>query len=227
MKRISRLNLICTAIIAIAVIFMPQNTVYGLTTTEIVSNDELYKQMLSEITYQQNLYKAADEKKKVKPAIEQGFVNIDIPLFDGDIVEAYIDDIIDIPAGKLSTTFGYDSWRHGQHTGIDIVRPRGSEITAAAKGVVKKVYNGCTHNYSKQKSCGCGGGYGNYVIIDHGGGVETLYGHCQAIYVKEGQTVNKNQPIAEVGSTGFSTGWHLHFEIHQNGKAVDPLKYNK
>ena len=73
------------------------------------------------------------------------------------------------------------------------------------------------------KFAGERGGYGNLIILDHGDGLTTRYAHCNAINVKEGQTVGHNQVIGEVGSTGMSTGPHLHFEARQNGKAVDPL----
>ena len=70
-----------------------------------------------------------------------------------------------------------------------------------------------------------GTGYGNYIIIDHGGGYSSLYGHCSQLLVSRGQTVKRGQIIAKVGSTGWSTGPHLHFEIRYNGSTVDPLDY--
>ena len=70
-----------------------------------------------------------------------------------------------------------------------------------------------------------GSGYGNYCIIDHGNGYTTLYGHARDIYVKEGQKVSRGQSIGEVGSTGTSTGAHLHFEVRINGGTVNPLNY--
>ncbi|MBC7330523.1 peptidoglycan DD-metalloendopeptidase family protein [bacterium] len=97
------------------------------------------------------------------------------------------------------------------HTGIDISAHSGTPIKAAAGGEV--VF------------AGWWGGYGNVVIIDHGGGISTLYAHCSAIYVKKGQSVSQGEVIAAVGSTGLSTGPHLHFEVRKNGKPVDPLGY--
>ena len=72
---------------------------------------------------------------------------------------------------------------------------------------------------------GNSGGYGNLVIIDHGNGVSTYYGHCSRIYVSEGQEVTAGDTIAAVGSTGYSTGNHLHFEIRFNGEQVNPETY--
>jgi murein DD-endopeptidase MepM/ murein hydrolase activator NlpD len=94
------------------------------------------------------------------------------------------------------------------HTGIDIGAGYGSTIRAAGAGEV--IFAG----YRR--------GYGNCVIIDHGGGVSTLYGHCSALTVSEGQQVAQGQPIARVGSTGLSTGPHLHFEVRHNGTPVNP-----
>ncbi len=85
--------------------------------------------------------------------------------------------------------------------------------------------NSCTHNYAKSSSCGCGGGYGNYVVIAHDGTYSTLYGHLTAAYVSVGETVKQGQVIGAIGSTGFSTGAHLHFEIQVNGVPQDPLAY--
>ncbi len=69
------------------------------------------------------------------------------------------------------------------------------------------------------------GGYGNAVIIEHGNGISTLYAHASEVYVTEGQAIQKGQPIARVGSTGFSTGPHLHFEVRVNGEPVDPAQF--
>ncbi len=99
------------------------------------------------------------------------------------------------------------------HTGIDIDAKQGASIVAANSGTVI---------IAEWR-----GGYGNAVIIDHGGGITTLYGHASKLLVKKGQKVTKGQVIALVGSTGLSTGPHLHFEIRKNGEPVDPLKFGK
>lgn len=121
----------------------------------------------------------------------------------------------------ISSGFGY---RWGSlHAGIDIAG--GGSALASKSGTVIKVSSGCTHNYPKSSSCGCGGGYGNYVIISHGGSYSTLYGHLASVNVSVGQSVSAGQVIGTVGSTGFSTGYHLHFEIRVNGGAVNPMSY--
>lgn len=97
------------------------------------------------------------------------------------------------------------------HTGIDIGAPRGSTFVAAANGIVSKA----TFNTA----------YGNMVIIDHGGGVQTLYAHGDEILVQLGQAVSSGTPILKVGSTGYSTGPHAHFEIRINGETVNPLTF--
>jgi murein DD-endopeptidase MepM/ murein hydrolase activator NlpD len=94
------------------------------------------------------------------------------------------------------------------HTGIDIAAPHGTPIHAAADGRVVKA------EYVR--------GYGNCVIIDHGGGVATLYAHCSAFHVVVGQFVKQRDVIADVGSTGLATGPHVHFELRVNGKPVKP-----
>lgn len=97
------------------------------------------------------------------------------------------------------------------HSGVDIGAGQGANILAANSGTV--IYSGVN------------GGYGNCLIIDHGGGIKTLYGHCSKLLVSNGETVSAGQLIAYVGSTGLSNGPHLHFEIYVNGSTVDPLSY--
>jgi murein DD-endopeptidase MepM/ murein hydrolase activator NlpD len=117
--------------------------------------------------------------------------------------------------GPITSPFG---WRTHPilgyskfHSGIDFGADYGSVIYAADRGTV--IFAGWY------------GGYGNAVIIDHGKGITTLYGHASELYVSEGQTVQKGTPIAAVGSSGFSTGPHLHFEVRANGEPTDPSPF--
>ncbi len=108
---------------------------------------------------------------------------------------------------RIHPILGYQRF----HSGIDFGAEYGSTIRAADSGTV--IYAGWY------------GGYGNAVILNHGNGITTLYGHTSQMYVSEGQVVQRGQAIAAVGSTGLSTGPHLHFEVRQNGEPVDPLNY--
>jgi murein DD-endopeptidase MepM/ murein hydrolase activator NlpD len=116
-------------------------------------------------------------------------------------------------AGRISSTFGFRRHpilkRRKLHTGVDISAPAGTPIRAAGSGKVI---------YSSYR-----GGYGNCIIIDHGGGVATLYGHCSRLYAGVGRNVDRGDVIAAVGSTGFSTGPHCHWELRINGTPVNPL----
>ena len=97
------------------------------------------------------------------------------------------------------------------HTGVDIGAPMGANFVASNDGVVTKAsYNGA---------------YGNMVMIDHGGGISTLYAHGSEILVEVGQIVKRGDPVLKVGSTGYSTGPHAHFEVRINGQYTDPLPY--
>ncbi len=113
------------------------------------------------------------------------------------------------------------------HGGIDVgdAGIHGGRACAAKSGTVITVCNSCTHDYPKDGSCGCGGGYGNYVVISHDGTYSTVYGHLASAAVSVGQYVNQGDVIGYIGSTGWSTGAHLHFEVRVNGSRVDPLGY--
>lgn len=112
-------------------------------------------------------------------------------------------------SGVLTSRYGY---RWGStHTGIDIGASTGTSIKAAASGTV---------TFSGWK-----GSLGQLVVISHGNGVQTYYGHCSKLLVKSGTKVSQGQVIAKVGSTGRSTGPHLHFEIRVNGTSLNPLSY--
>ena len=115
-------------------------------------------------------------------------------------------------SGSISSRFGSISrLRSGAHTGLDIAASKGTSIKAAASGVV--VFSGTN------------GAYGKMIAISHGNGVLTYYGHCSSLYASVGKTVNQGDVIAAVGSTGNSTGPHLHFEIRVNGVAYNPQNY--
>ena len=99
------------------------------------------------------------------------------------------------------------------HKGCDIAMAKNSPIYAPAAGTVETVKLNCTHNYGKKKSCGCNGGSGNYICIKHPDGRRTYYKHITTAYVKVGQKVKMGDKIASVGSTGCSSGNHLHLEV--------------
>lgn len=105
----------------------------------------------------------------------------------------------------------YYTWRH---TGVDIGDAIGTPIYAAEDGVIEIA------GWNR-------GGYGYYIIIDHGNGFKTLYGHNSKLFVSAGERVTRGQQISNMGSTGRSTGPHLHFEVRLNGRRVNPLNYTK
>lgn len=117
--------------------------------------------------------------------------------------------------GSFTSGFGYRKspftrvWKF--HAGIDISAPRGTKIRAASSGVVSRA--------------AFTGGYGKLVIIDHGYGVQSAYAHNAQIFVKESQVVQQGQVIGTVGTTGHSTGPHLHFEVMVDGRKVNPMAY--
>lgn len=124
----------------------------------------------------------------------------------------------------LSSQWNEDrgSYNHGA---IDIAGYNiyGTVVIAAESGTVFSSYAGCPHDYGKSYSCGCGGGYGNYIMIDHGNGKSTVYGHLSGLTVSTGDYVQKGQVIGYVGTTGHSTGPHLHFETRLYGVRYNPM----
>jgi murein DD-endopeptidase MepM/ murein hydrolase activator NlpD len=119
-------------------------------------------------------------------------------------------------SGFLSSTFSMHR-RHPifhdvrPHYGIDISARRGSPIVATAAGTVVQA--------------GWESGHGNYVEVDHGHGIRTTYSHASRVLVRRGQEVNRGDTVALVGSTGFSVAPHVHYEVHENGNPIDPLRY--
>jgi len=130
-----------------------------------------------------------------------------------------------------SSFYGYREFDNSDHKAIDIQGNDNdtiefAKIYAAESGKVITAVSGCTHSYGKSYSCGCGGGYGNYIVLQHSDGVyQTVYAHCYTIYVSEGDTVRRGQLIGLVGSTGYSTGPHLHFEVRKDGVKTNPDSY--
>lgn len=120
-----------------------------------------------------------------------------------------------VPQHRITSGYGYR--RHPIfrvvkfHSGIDLAAPYGQQISAADSGIV-----------SEAKYWG---GYGNMIVIDHGRGISTVYAHLSRFYVQSGQKVNKGDTIGLVGSTGYSTGPHLHFEVRVGGSTANPLSY--
>ena len=118
-------------------------------------------------------------------------------------------------SGRVSSSFGMRvhpiSRQHKHHDGMDIAAPKGSSIKPIADGTVI--------------SSGVKGGYGNVVVIEHDNGLTSMYAHCDELLVSVGEQIRKNMTIAKVGSTGFSTGPHLHLEIRKDGILVNPVDY--
>ncbi len=118
--------------------------------------------------------------------------------------------------GKITSSFGHRENPFGgygveTHRGMDIKGPMGAPVKSMAKG--KVVFSGIK------------GGYGNCIILVHGSGFETLYGHLSKVTVRSGQKIDIGQQIGNIGSTGRSTGPHLHYEVHQNGKRINPISF--
>ncbi|OQB51508.1 MAG: Murein DD-endopeptidase MepM [Firmicutes bacterium ADurb.Bin146] len=123
-----------------------------------------------------------------------------------------------LPSWKYMPTSNVFGWRFHpiffewrMHNGVDLGGTQGYNIVSANEGVVS--------------IASWGEGYGYYVVVDHGGGISTLYAHCSKLLVSAGQSVKKGQVIALIGATGWATGPHLHFEVIIGGKRVDPLLY--
>lgn len=170
---------------------------------ELVSSiDDVMKNLMSRITVEKNSYNEIDNLLKNKeqllahtPAIQ--------PVSNKDLE-------------RIASGFGhridpiYKTIK--MHEGLDFTCPAGTPIYATADGTVTTAGNK-------------GNGFGNHVIINHGYGYETLYGHMLKVKVKEGQKVKRGEVIGYVGSTGKSTGPHCHYEVHKNGQKIDPIYF--
>lgn len=118
--------------------------------------------------------------------------------------------------GRITSTFGHRENPFGgenveTHKGLDIAGPLGSPVKAMAEG--------------KVEFAGLRGGFGNCIMLKHANGIETLYGHLSKILVKLGDNIQIGQTIGKIGSTGRSTGPHLHYEIHRNGQKINPQSF--
>lgn len=182
------------------------------------NNKTIKEQTIANLSQEeQELQQKIEEYKQEEARIE---ALIKVATNEYEYTGDYTGGIMAWPVAKSGTyiTSGYGIREHPiqgvikQHTGIDIGNAGfGAPVIAAADGIVTMA--------------GYYGGYGNCVIINHGNGVSTLYGHGQAILTEVGKEVKKGDLIMEVGSTGNSTGPHLHFEVRINGSCVDPMPY--
>ena len=168
--------------------------------------------------------KLSDKEKEIQTQIDEyntRFEEINkeiLELAQGSIAAEYIGGELAWPVpGYTVITSKYGMRTHPitgvykLHTGVDIRAPMGADFIAANDGIVTKAsYNSA---------------YGNMVIIDHGGGVSTLYAHGSEILVEVGQVVKRGDKVLKVGSTGYSTGPHAHFEVRLNGVVTDPMPY--
>lgn len=168
---------------------------------------EKYEKELKDFTNVENCVAKLYEKKVVQTSYAVAATGMNT---SGKKVELGISLIRPI-SGVVTSRFGA-RWG-SNHKGLDIGAPKGTAIKAAAGGTVTV------------SSYGYNGGYGNYVIISHGNGIQTVYAHCTDLNVKVGEKVSQGQVIATVGSTGRSTGNHLHLEIRVNGVAQNPQNY--
>lgn len=168
---------------------------------DIQAQENKVKQLEAEIKRkEEEARKAAEVAGKQYKVTNLGDINFKWPCpSSGRITSAF--------GGRSSPTEGASS----NHQGVDIGAASGTDIVAAASGTVVI----STYSYSA----------GNYIMINHGGGVYTVYMHCSSLLASEGQQVVQGQTIAKVGSTGYSTGPHLHFGIRAGGSYVNPLQY--
>ncbi len=170
---------------------------YEVETKDIVTKEEVISKL-----YEEKKYEPVQVKSTVKYASGTNSSSKKVPISIG---------LIKPVSGTVTSRFG-SRWG-SNHKGVDIGAAKGTKIKAAASGTVVT------------SSTGYNGGYGNYMVISHGNGVETAYGHCSALYVKPGQKVSQGEVIGAVGNTGRSYGNHLHFEIRVNGVAQNPQNY--
>jgi len=184
---------------------------------ELNSQREQKQDMLNSVRQEKNAYlKALEELEKTSRELEQMIQRIQAGSSGGQLGTGTY--TWPTPGySRISSPYGMRYHLilriNKMHTGVDIAAPMGAEIVAADSG--KVIYAGWS------------GGYGQVIIIDHGNGLSTLYAHQSTLLVGKGAVVTKGQQIGKVGSTGWSTGPHLHFEVRVNGKHTNPLNYIK
>lgn len=173
---------------------------YGKELKEFTSVDTCVSELYEKKVVVRRTTYSAPSVSNYSTGTSSGYVDIGISL-------------INPVSGIITSRYGSnDSVRDHSHSGLDIAAPYGTPIKAAASGTV--TYSG-----------NAGDGFGNYVIISHGNGVTTVYAHCSQLLVSAGQTVSQGDIIAKVGSTGNSTGNHLHLEVRKNGVNYNPQNY--
>ena len=180
--------------------------------------DKIHANENSQSELDKKLQEYYDSQKKPSSGGGSSNTDYDTPTYSGNYVWP-------VPGFYWLSSQYYEERTGYYHGGIDIAGSgyMGATVVAAASGTVIYAENGCSHNYGKYGSCGCGGGYGNYVWIDHGGGKATIYAHLSYHTVYVGQRVSAGQVIGYGGSTGYSTGPHLHFECRYYGNRYDPM----
>lgn len=166
--------------------------------------------------YQENYEELSAQAKKIQEELLEIYKSLNSSSTE------YVGGEMMWPVPGYSKISSYYGWRFNNtdfHTGVDITGSgvHGAKVVAANTGTVVHT-NYCPYN-------GYSYGYGTYIIVDHGGGITTLYAHLSDISVKKGDIVVMGQQIGKVGNTGWSTGAHLHFEVRKEGSAVNPISY--
>lgn len=187
-----------------------ENKAVSLENMRVINNSYIAQLSEEEAEYANDIVTMQTELKKVEAEIlTAASMNIGYDYVGGEMawpVPGYT--TITSPYGMRTHPF---TGVYKLHTGTDIAAPMGVDFIAANDGVVSKA----EYNYA----------YGNMVMINHGGGVSTLYAHGSQILVEVGQEVKRGEAVLKVGSTGYSTGPHAHFEVRINGQYVDPMPY--
>lgn len=181
---------------------------YETNMSELTTSEEAVSKLYVEPVKQVEVASTKTNKKATTKTT--GSVNTSLKTSSGKVGLGI--SLIKPVSGTITSRFGANSRiRVSSHTGLDISASSGTAIKAAASGTV---------TFSGYK-----GSYGYLIVISHGNGVQTYYGHCSKLYMSAGESVSQGQTIAAVGSTGNSTGPHLHFEIRVNGVAYNPENY--